>query len=82
MGWSSGASLFDELIEILMSEVKDDNARRNIYRVMIDAFEDEDADTLDECKGTDKIYDAVYDEIHADDDHDYTNDYDDGDVED
>jgi hypothetical protein len=37
---------------------------------MIDVFEQEDCDTLDECRGTDKVFDEAMDERNPSDDDD------------
>jgi hypothetical protein len=67
MGWSGGSSLFAELIYILKKNVPDDEVRREIYEHMVDAFMDQDWDTLDECTGEDDEYDAVYNSLYPKD---------------
>lgn len=63
MGWSGGSRLFGSLITTLMENVPEDAAREAIYRDMVDAFQDADWDTLDECLGDDEVYDAIYEEL-------------------
>lgn len=62
MGWSSGTSLFEDLINTLMKNVHDDEDRKAIYLDMIEAFEAHDWDNLDECVGIDNVYDEIYEE--------------------
>jgi uncharacterized membrane-anchored protein YjiN (DUF445 family) len=59
MGWSGGSGLFDSLIKTMKRNVPDEKARANVYKTMIRAFEDEDADTLDECRGQDPVFDKA-----------------------
>lgn len=68
MGWSSGTGLFGSVIESLKSNIKDKNTRKEIYRDLIDAFQDHDWDNLDECLGEDPAYDEIYEEIYPDHD--------------
>lgn len=65
MGWSSGSELFSEIIFSVKSEVKDNEARKRIYRHLIRAFEDQDWDTQDECCGEDDAYDAIFEEEYG-----------------
>lgn len=70
MGWSSGSSLFGEVMEIIKNSVVDDAIRREIYEGMIPAFEDCDCDTLDECLDIDPVFDKIYKEMyHVEDEH-------------
>lgn len=62
MGWASGSEIARELIDVIKRNVEDKNARRKIYDKMIDTFEKEDCDTLDECRGIDEIFDGLMDE--------------------
>lgn len=68
MGWSSGSSLFGDLINTLMKNVPDDDVREAIYSDMIDAFRDADWDNLDECLGEDPVYDSLFKDIYPDSD--------------
>lgn len=68
MGWSGGSRLFGAVIEAIKPEVPDEAKRKNLYLKLIDAFRDEDWDTLDECVGDDPAYDAAYAEIYPPDD--------------
>jgi hypothetical protein len=64
MGWGSGSSLFNDLIDALNDADCDDAQRYAIYSKMVDAFTDHDWDTLDECVGKDDQYDKVFREIY------------------
>jgi predicted NAD/FAD-binding protein len=66
MGWSSGSSLYDEVIATLQKHISDADTRRAIHREMIAAFEDYDCDTLCECEGQDPAFDAAVRELHPD----------------
>lgn len=63
MGWASGSSLFGRVIEILQLRVEF-NKRCELYRELIDAFEDSDCDTLYECVGHDEAFDKVWRELY------------------
>ena len=69
MGWSSGSSTFSGIIAAVLPVVADKEDRKRIYRPIIQAFEDQDWDTQDECVGEDEAYDELYAEL-------YPNDYD------
>ena len=71
MGWSSGSRLMSDIIESLLEHVEDEEARRNIYLEIISAFEDADADTLDECLEEDEAFDEAYRELHPESLEDY-----------
>ena len=64
MGWASGSTLFSQIIEGVKPVVSDKEMRKAIYRPIIEAFEDADWDTLDECEGEDEAYDEVVREMH------------------
>lgn len=51
MGWASGSSLFSQVIGAVQPRVKDDGERKEIYKKLINAFEESDWDTQDECTG-------------------------------
>ena len=71
MGWSSGSTLFNNIIVALIDADIDDDSRENVYRAIIPCFEDMDCDTLMECLGEDKIFDFVYKELNKE----YFDDY-------
>lgn len=64
MGWASGSRLFSEVIDVIKKAVPDEDERIDIYMGLIDAFEDADWDTQDECMGQDPAYDAALKELH------------------
>lgn len=65
MGWCSGSELMGKAIQSIQTHVSHNPAiRRAIYRDLIPAFEDQDCDTLDECRGKDPSYDAALDAAH------------------
>jgi hypothetical protein len=60
MGWASGSRLASKLIEAAKDTISDEEERVNFYDAMVDAFEDADCDTLDECLGDDPVFDAYW----------------------
>lgn len=62
MSWSRGSGLFAEIIDALNDADVDDSQREKIYQHLIEAFEDLDCDTLDECVGEDPVFDKVFKE--------------------
>lgn len=67
MGWARGSDLFEAVIKATKKQVKSKKKRKKIYRPIIDAFEEHDWDTLDECEGLDKAYDEIIAEKYPDD---------------
>lgn len=57
MGWASGSRLASRLIGVALEHISNEEERDNFYDEMIDAFEDADCDTLDECMGIDPVFD-------------------------
>lgn len=66
MGWASGSRLFSSVIEAVKPNVPDEAKRKEIYKGLIEAFEESDWDTQDECMGEDDAYDAAMMELHPD----------------
>lgn len=66
MGWASGSLLMTDIITAVSSIVDDDDTRKELYIQFIEAFEEYDCDTLDECIGEDDMFDSAYREIYAD----------------
>ena len=64
MGWASGSELFSRLVKTMKKHVGDPEKRTAIYEEMIDAFEDADWDTQDECMGEDPAFDAAMKKLH------------------
>jgi len=53
--------------ELTRTDIDEEN-RKEVYNVLIQAFEEYDYDNLDECLGEDPMYDIVYKEIHQEED--------------
>jgi hypothetical protein len=66
MGWASGSSVMESIIEGIRKKVVDEKQRVEIYKVIIEALEDSDWDTQNECIGNDKAYDIALKELHPD----------------
>jgi hypothetical protein len=64
MGWASGSSLFSEIIHASKKAIPNSIHRKNFYIEIIQAFEGEDWDTQDECRGLDIAYDEALAELH------------------
>lgn len=56
MGWASGSMLLTSIIETLKTHV-DAETRAILYPEIVNAFEDADCDTLDECMTIDPVFD-------------------------
>ncbi|MDR3503035.1 MAG: hypothetical protein P4L79_10695 [Legionella sp.] len=65
MSWSSGSNLFSEIIDTLIDNGVPDESRYNIYLDLIRVFEDEDCDTLDECKEDDPQFKRAFIEVNG-----------------
>jgi hypothetical protein len=59
MSWGRGSELFSDVAEIIAENVVDDNIRRLIYMGLIEAFQNYDCDTLDECMDIDPVLDTL-----------------------
>lgn len=68
MGWARGSRIMTEIIEAAKDTISDDAERLDLYKIMIDIFEDHDCDTLDECLEIDDIFDEAYEEMHPEED--------------
>lgn len=64
MGWSTGQEIMDGVVQCLLKKKVARSKRFKIYQELIQLFEIYDADTLEECKGTDQMFDQAFDEIH------------------
>jgi hypothetical protein len=64
MGWARGSKLFSEVISAVRAHAPDEGVRKALYIKLIDAFEDFDWDTQDECVGEDPAYDEALKELH------------------
>lgn len=50
MGWAGGSELAERLWLLVREHIESDDDRRKIALEFIDAFEDEDCDTIDEAE--------------------------------
>lgn len=71
MGWASGSRLFSEIIEATVDAGIDKVTRKELYEKYMEAFEDFDCDTLDECVGIDEAFDEIWKSKHPDDETDW-----------
>jgi len=67
MGWGSGSRLAMRLIKAAKETISNEEERVNFYDEMIDAFEDADCDTLDECLGDDPVFDKHWETRYPND---------------
>lgn len=65
MGWASGSRLLNNVIDVVATNVDDADERVAIYLGLIEAFEDFDCDTIDECLGNDDSFDEAYEEYYG-----------------
>jgi hypothetical protein len=70
MGWSSGTTLFEHVIETVQFHVPDFDTRYNMYVELVSAFGAHDWDNLDEVVGIDPAYDQFYNEFVKETDED------------
>lgn len=72
MGWASGSELMCEVINAVEKELQHVGKDRMIpfYERIINAFEDHDCDTLDECRGIDPLFDKALDAVHPPEEND------------
>lgn len=66
MGWASGSRIMSNIITDLQDRIADDVVREEVYSVLIEAFKENDCDTLNECYGEDPAFDAAYDDSEED----------------
>ena len=78
MGWSSGSSLFSDAAEIIAENVVDDNVRKLIYMRLIEAFQNYDCDTLDECTDIDPVLDTLLEALVEENEDDEGDEWPDG----
>lgn len=67
MGWASGSTLMNRIITVIQENVGDPDKRYYIYEGIVDAMQDADWDTLDECLGKDPEYDRLYQQMYGED---------------
>lgn len=63
MGWSTGANIFAEVAEIIFDKVGDEDDRKEMYKELVELFQDYDCDNLNECQGIDFVLDEVLAEV-------------------
>ena len=68
MGWASGSDLAASMVMTAKKVFKDQEARYQFYKIMIDEFENKDCDTMNEVLGIDKMYDKAYNELYPEED--------------
>ncbi len=66
MGWASGSTLFEKIISASKKRIPDKKIRKEFYVDIIEAFEEADWDTQDECFGSDSAFDKAIKELHPD----------------
>jgi hypothetical protein len=59
MGWASGSTLMAKVISAIQPKMPDAEARKSVYGILIDAFEDMDWDTQNECLDQDPAFDEA-----------------------
>jgi len=64
MGWSGGSDLMSSVISAAKNYIDDAHCRKGFYKKVIDAFEDCDWDTQNECIGEDTAFDEALYELH------------------
>lgn len=66
MGWASGSGLFSDVITAIKPAIKDEVRRKELYKKLIQSFENADWDTQNECEGEDRAFDNALKELHPD----------------
>ena len=78
MSWGRGSELFSDVAEIIAENVVDDNVRKLIYMRLIEAFQNYDCDTLDECTDIDPVLDKLLLEALVEEDEEDEDEWPDG----
>lgn len=78
MSWGRGSELFSDVAEIIAENVVDDNIRKLIYMGLIEAFQNHDCDTLDECTDIDPVLDILLGALIGADEEDEDDEWPDG----
>ena len=63
MGWASGSALMRDVIDGVMETKAKPKVREKLYYKLIQAFEDHDCDTLDECLEIDPAFDKAWQQL-------------------
>ena len=64
MGWASGSSLLSEVWRAVEKHLTSKKQRVLVCKSLIEAFEAEDCDTIDECFDDDPVFEVAYYELH------------------
>lgn len=64
MGWAGGGRVMEPIIKTIKKCVPDEKIRVRMYKDIINALEDADWDTQDECIGLDTAFDAALKRLH------------------
>lgn len=64
MGWSTGNYMMSEIIETVEDLVSNYNTRKELYKKLIEIFEDRDADDLYECTDESAAFKEAYQDVH------------------
>jgi hypothetical protein len=59
MGWANGSDLLWEIIAPIKKSIPNPKTREKCYRQIIEAFSNQDCDTLSECYGADPVFDRA-----------------------
>lgn len=80
MGWASGSGLMSDIIEEIENiDGLNHDLKIEVYKVMIEKFEDHDCDTLDECVDDSKAFEEAYYDLYPERREDDLEDYEDED---
>lgn len=69
MGWASGSDVAKKIITSGVVRKMRRKNRLEFYRVLIEALEDQDCDTLQECIDLDPVFEEAYEEMQPLDDY-------------
>lgn len=64
MGWAGGSQIMNTIIGELQEHMPNEQARREVYGLLIETFEDMDWDTQGESEGIDPVFDATLRGMH------------------
>lgn len=64
MGWAGGRDVMDSIIDVVLREIQDRGLQQRLFKGIIEALEDADWDTQDECLDRSIAFDEALDELH------------------
>lgn len=64
MGWGSGSTLMEKIVKRIKNDVTDQEVRKIVYKILVEEFENQDWDTVDEVLYLDDALDDVIYEMH------------------